>query len=145
MHIADVHCTRHSTSSTATIMIKMGLQSTSIQVMMVMVMVVVLYHWYSSSGVGTVCTTGTEAAATLGQNPQLFILVRLDTAAAAHRSSVTISPAVTIATHHLASYLNINIVNIITFTIATSLQWRNTTSLVSGYLKTSKVSVQMYI
>ena len=105
MHIADVHCTRHSTSSTATIMIKMGLQSTSIQVMMVMVMVVVLYHWYSSSGVGTVCTTGTEA--TLGQNPQLFILVRLDTAAAAHRSSVTISPAVTIATHHLARYLNI--------------------------------------
>ena len=100
----------------------MGLQSTSIQVMMVMmVMMVVLYHWYSIGGmdygVGTVCTTGTEA--TLGQNPQLFILVRLDTAAAAHRSSVTISPAVTIATHHLASYLNINIVNIITFTIAT--------------------------
>ena len=103
MHIADVHCTRHSTSSTATRMIKMGLQSTSIQVMMVMM--VVLYHWYSSGGVGTVCTTGTEA--TLGQNPQLFILVRLDTAAAAHRSSVTISPAVTIATHHLARYLNI--------------------------------------
>ena len=70
MHIADVHCTRHSTSSTATIMIKMGLQSTSIQVMMVMVMVVVLYHWYSSSGVGTVCTTGTEA--TLGQNPRFL-------------------------------------------------------------------------
>ena len=118
MHIADVHCTRHSTSSTATIMIKMGLQSTSIQVMMVMmVMMVISYHWYSSSGVGTVCTTGTEA--TLGQNPQLFILVRLDTAAAAHRSSVTISPPVTIATHHLTPYLNINIVNIITFAIAT--------------------------
>ena len=42
MHIADVHCTRHSTSSTATIMIKMGLQSTSIQVMMVMMVVVVM-------------------------------------------------------------------------------------------------------
>ena len=44
----------------------------------------------------------------LGQNPEVFILVRLDTAAAsAHRSSVTISRAVTIATHHLAPYLNI--------------------------------------
>ena len=43
----------------------------------------------------------------VGAKPPVFSLIRLDTAAPAHRSSVTISPAVTIATHHLARYLNI--------------------------------------
>ena len=43
----------------------------------------------------------------VGAKPLVFSLIRLDTAAPAHRSSVTISPAVTIATHHLARYLNI--------------------------------------
>ena len=136
MHIADVHCTRHSTSSTATIMIKMGLQSTSIQVMMVMmVVVVVLYHWYSSDGMELVQCVPLVQKRRWGKTPNFlfsFASILLQQPIGHPSQSLqpspslhTISPPISISTSSTSSPSPLP-------------QWRNKTSLVSGHLKISK-------
>ena len=119
MHIADVHCTRHSTSSTAT---RMGLQSTSIQVMMVMmVVVVVLYHWYSSDGMELVQCVPLVQKRRWGKTPNFlfsFASILLQQPIGHPSQSLqpspslhTISPAISIS--NLLCFLPISLVTVL--------------------------------
>ena len=140
MHIADVHCTRHSTSSIATRMIKMGLQSTSIQVMMVMM--VVLYHWYSSCGMELVQSVPLVQKRRWGKTPNFlfsFASILLQQPIGHPSQSLqpspslhTISPPISISTSSTSSPSPLP-------------QWRNTTSLVSGHLKISKSCLNVHL